>query len=471
MRRTALSLVLVLALLIVPGLFSAGGTRHRTAVLTDIGYGDPDDVQSFIRLLLYGNDMELEGLIATASKDGVNPGKMTQLIDAYAKVRPNLLRHASGYPAAEHLKSLMRTGVAARGLGSVGEGKSTEASRHIISVVDKPDPRPVWIQVWGAPTDLAQALWDVRNARSPEETGEFVSKLRVYDIAGQDETGAWICHHFPEIYWLRSVAQFQAISVRANKPFPTEVTGANIATFTAEWVEKNIRSHGPLGAEYIERIYKYEGDTPAFLYLLPNGLSDPEKMDQGNWGGRFNSYRTRNADSFQKRWAELQIPLRPYSMYTEAADTWSYKSHVYENSVHAAHFRWREAFQNDFAARMDWTITESPGGANHNPIAAFEGKTGSEVLYRTVRSGTNVVLDADGSSDPDGDSLNYRWFHYPEPGSYGGTITIMKENDRKTGFTAPEVNEAKTIHVILEVSDTGTPPLFNYRRIVFTVNP
>jgi hypothetical protein len=46
--------------------------RPRLAVLTDIG-GDPDDQQSMIRLLLYANEYQIEGLIATATRDRVSP--------------------------------------------------------------------------------------------------------------------------------------------------------------------------------------------------------------------------------------------------------------------------------------------------------------------------------------------------------------------------------------------------------------
>lgn len=469
-RLIATACIVAMCSCSAPSRSSGETVKQRTIVLTDIGHGDPDDVQSMIRLLLYSNDLELEGLIATASQGVVDPEQIRELIETYGEVRPNLVRHAPGYPAKDHLLSLVRTGARNRGMESVGAGKSTEASRHIISVVDKPDPRPIWVQVWGAPTDLAQALWDVRDSRSKALTGAFVARLRVYDIAGQDETGAWICHNFPGIRWLRSIDQFQAISVRMARPFPPEVTGANIETFTTEWVEENIRSHGPLGRQYIERIYKYEGDTPAFLHLLPNGLSDPEQIDQGNWGGRFNAAKTRNPLCFG-RWREKQEPFLNFFMNVEAGDTWTYESVTYENSVHAALFRWREAFQNDFAARMDWSITGARDQANHNPVAAIDKDTGREVLHRKVTAGSEVSLSADGTTDPDGDRLAYRWFHYPEPGSYEGKLSITGANANRASFQAPPTDSDKTIHIILEVTDSGSPRLYSYRRLIFTVTP
>ena len=52
---------------------SAG--RPRVLVLTDMG-NEPDDQMSFARLLLYSNEMELQGLVATTStwqKNRVQP--------------------------------------------------------------------------------------------------------------------------------------------------------------------------------------------------------------------------------------------------------------------------------------------------------------------------------------------------------------------------------------------------------------
>lgn len=40
--------------------------KHRLIVLSDIE-ADPDDTQSFVRLLLYSNEIDIEGLIATTS--------------------------------------------------------------------------------------------------------------------------------------------------------------------------------------------------------------------------------------------------------------------------------------------------------------------------------------------------------------------------------------------------------------------
>lgn len=442
------------------------GMRQRVIVMTDIG-GDPDDQQSMVRQLLYANDMKIEGLLATANSRGVFADRIHERINAYEEVYANLLVHNPNYPKADELRRLVKSGVAKRYIEQVGTGKSTEASQHIIDVVERPDERPVWVTVWGAPTDLAQALWDVRATRGESEVAAFVNKLRIYDIGGQDDTGAWICRHFPDVFYLRSVMQFQAISRHlTQKRLTKEVTGPNLFVFEDAWIAEHVQSHGPLGRWYVPRKYKYEGDTPAFLYLVPNGLSNPEMMHHGNWGGRFNAWRTVNAGAFSQKYFDAQMKHRPYAMHTEATDTWSYEGRVYANSSMAPLFRWRDAFQNDFAARMDWSITPQYQDANHNPIAAIERDDSIDTIYRSIKGGQRLVLSAGGSRDPDGDELSYRWWFYPEPGTWHGELMIEGADGAEATVVTPRVFSDRVIHLILEVTDDGEPALTSYKRMV-----
>ena len=450
--------------------------KPRVVVLTDISHDEPDDAQSLIRFLLYANEFEVEGLIATTSiwrwraNDTIRPDMIRKSVQAYGKVRKNLMQHAAGYPTEASLLRLIKQGQFGQGMDAVGEGKNTEASRHIIAVVDKEDERPVWVLLWGGAIDLAQALWDVKHSRSQEEVEAFVAKLRVYEVGGQDNTGAWIAHTFPGIFWIRSAEQFQGISRRVddNKKW-AKARGGDESVFEADWVDKHIQSHGSLGALYPDPRYKHEGDTPAFLHLLPTGLALPEQLDFGNWGGRFSAEKQQNPRAVNP--VEGQEQYEPYRMYVGVSDTWTYASTTYKNNVFAALFRWRTAFQHDFAARMDWSITADYKKANHNPTAAFRGDTSKNVVYLTVSSGKEVLLSAEGSHDPDSDQRFYEWSHYKEPGSYSESIRISKNNGQKTSFTAPQVSEPETIHIILTVKDDGEPSLYSYRRIVVTVEP
>src|SRR5690242_6072282 len=74
--------------------------KRRVVVLTDIE-ADPDDTQSMIRFLLYCNQWDVEGLVATTSihqQTKVAPESILKILDAYKKVQPNLLKHEKGYP-------------------------------------------------------------------------------------------------------------------------------------------------------------------------------------------------------------------------------------------------------------------------------------------------------------------------------------------------------------------------------------
>ena len=68
--------------------------------MTDIA-NKPDDQMSMVRLLVYANHFDVEGLVATTStwmKDRVRPDVIRTLLDAYERVQPNLLRPISGVP-------------------------------------------------------------------------------------------------------------------------------------------------------------------------------------------------------------------------------------------------------------------------------------------------------------------------------------------------------------------------------------
>jgi hypothetical protein len=124
-------------------------------------------------------------------------------------------------------------------------------------------------------------------------------------------------------------------------------------------------------------------------------------------------------------------------------------------------WRWIDALQNDFAARADWCV-KSYQEANHPPAVVL-----TNALDLKVRPGATVKLSARGTSDPDGDALKYHWWQYREAGTCDGTIEIQDAGKPEASFTVPGgAGKGKTIHVICEVTDNGTPPLTRYQRVV-----
>ena len=125
-------------------------------------------------------------------------------------------------------------------------------------------------------------------------------------------------------------------------------------------------------------------------------------------------------------------------------------------------WRWRDDFQNDFAARMDWS-TRSYKEANHPPVPVL-----NQSNHITIKSGEGFRLDASASYDPDGDNLSFLWFQYPEAGTYKQEIKLgPPENVSRVYGEAPEVGKEESIHIILKVTDKGEPQLSRYQRNIF----
>jgi hypothetical protein len=427
-------------------------------------------------------------------KKTVRPDVIRLLIDAYEQVRPNLVTHRPGFPQARALRDVVSTGQADYGMAAVGTDRTSPGSALIVAAMERQDPRPLWIAIWGGANTLAQALADVRATRSAEQVERLVSKLRVYSISDQDDAGPWIRREFPTLHYIAmpsppdgeqySYATWTGIS---GDRFYRNADGADFATFTDAWVNANIRAKGPLGRHYPSPCCIHEGDTPSFLGLIDNGLASAMSPSFGGWGGRY-------------VWRQFYGESRPF--WTQGGDSYPGNSNSQDTVIgadgrlhtsdQATIWRWRRAFQHDFAARMDWTVRDA-GEANHNPDVVVNGNGGTEPLAIDARVGIPLTLDASGTRDADGNALAYRWFFYPEagtgvpgrpvfvgspwpggvpPAAGGGPPAIaprvvVQSDTTPTAVVVPMI--AGIAHVILAVEDDGRPSLTSYRRIILTI--
>jgi hypothetical protein len=418
--------------------------RVRLLIETDAG-GDPDDEQSLVRFLLYCNEWDVEGIICNRARaldgENFNPqrtglGIVRRLLSAYGQCYPKLMQHDRRYPTPEHL--FQRT---VAGYAGIEDGV-----KQVIAAVDRDDPRPLWYADWGTDhgtgiNNLRRALDRVLKERGPQGYARFKDRLRLSsaDAFGEHTAGRappfrlWVDTFRPELAGRRWYHRFSALTATAG--------GFDLQ-------RDALTGHGPLGALYPTNtgLPQKEGDTMTFLYLVPTGMNDPDQPTWGSWAGRYGLQE--NAQGKEYYWANVK-------------DTWQGTTHR-DNTLK----RWAVHLQNDFKARLDWCV-KGRAGANHAPEPKVRG-----ALHREVVSGDKVVLDASESIDPDKRDLKFEWVFYPEPSNYQGPpVEIDGAKRPLASFVAPQVTKAQTIHLILTVTNSGSPALTRYQRVIVTVRP
>lgn len=431
---------------------------YRYIICTDMTH---DDDNSFIRLLHYANEIDIEAIIVTEQGPETDqienwPEKMwaraQQIIDAYSQVEDNLRLHDPNFPTAEYIRSITKKGKgsAERMTGSsddgderfwdyVGEGWDSDGSKFLQQAFDKEDERPIYVGFWGGPITFAQAMWRYQQKHTEAEVQALLDKMIFHCISFQDVT-------FDMFVDLDAIGK----NIGTNKPFYGDYDGERLIPKVLLADGNNFWSY--IGAIDEEKVYEYsgplgdlydkggEGDTPAFLNLVSMnlGLSDIAEPEYGGWGDMFEPYGLKNV--------------------------W-----VADHNKRKELMKWLPQTSNDFYARCLWE-ENSPDATNHAPIAAFNGDFSHKFVKLTAGKGETIRLNAEGPSDPDGDELSYQWWQYQEADSYEGEITIENSNSKEASFVFPDDVKEKEIHVILEVQDNGEPALTSYKRIIITKN-
>ncbi len=418
--------------------------KPRIVVLTDIAPNDiePDDMESMIRLLVHADQFEIEAIIATTGWSNTGGGERIDLIhsalNAYEQDLPNLKKRSDqetfqedesrqeiGYwPSVNYLRTRTVMGSTKMGMQFIGDGNDSEGSNCIIQLADEKDARPLWIVVWGGGNTFAQAIWRVQQQRTPEELKSFLHQFRVYTITDQDRpwsSGDTINYAMSSHQWMRKFD--------------------NDLQFFWDEYALHIQNHGSLGSLYPKYKWGVEGDTPSFMHVMPNGLSDPDIATQVSWSGYFKHDMGRDSLT------------RCYTNYTGVS---------HEISTHYFHYFYQSIF-NNFAARMDWA---KEGKGNRNPVVEINETGGIDAVKITCKAGEVIKLDASESYDPDGDRLSFKWWIIPEAGTYSDEVKITDIESDVAMIHIPTNSANKQIHVICEVTDNGIHNLSCYRRII-----
>ena len=460
--------------------------KVRTIVTTD---GEVDDMDSFMRLMLYSNEMDLAGLILTSSTyhyagdpdKGIAPKRWTgtawagEVLEDYSEVYSNLTVHSADYPTPAYLESILKIG----NIKNVGEmDEITEGSEFMKEILLDDDDRTLYIQTWGGTNTTARALKSIEEEYKGTDQWEAIQqkiydKAVIYIILNQDATYSnYIAKNWPGIKVINDGGNFWRFAYMW-KSVPEPLT----LKLQGDWNYNNIKTgHGPLlenyklmgdgtilegedaneqrGSEdYLIKNTQYnrydfisEGDSPSFFYLLDTGLRSMEDPTYGGWGGRFGV----EADGTYKN------TVSDYNIYTQKED----KTYTLT--------RWFNDIQGDFAARADWCVADEFSDANHRPTVTVE-----EGLDLTAQPGERVKLHADGA-DPDGDLLTYKWWQYYEADTYKGTedgkFKIIGGDSNVASFVVPaDAKDGDTIHMVVQVTDDGAHNMNHYQRVILTV--
>ena len=439
--------------------------KPRLVVCTDIAPADvePDDMESMVRLMSYADLFEIEALITSVGWNcDPYPKEWAQylqrVIEAYREDVPKLMKRSGqttflpnseeekcqfiGYwPSADYIKSRAVMGSERGGIKVIGEGNDSPGSELLIRLADEDDPRPIYVAAWGGANTLAQAIWRVKQTRSAEELKRFVRKFRLYTITDQDmQYNMRMDRAYSSHMWLRQEFKDDLQFIWDEGTWQEQ---CELGKRNWQLHKDNIQGKGALGKEYPDYKWGVEGDTPSFLYVMPNGLNNPEDPHQAGWAG----YHERGlcADSLTTAWTSWQEPVISISV--------GYKTRFYPDEI------------NDFMARMQWA---DEGQGNHNPQVVINGNDGLQPIHIQAKAGESIRLDASSSIDPDGDKLTFLWWQQPEIGKTRATID--PSNQSIVTIQIPSDVTSDTIHIICEVHDDGPFHLVSYRRIIIEIS-
>ena len=430
------------------------------------------------------------------------PGErfIDEAVDLYERVYPNLRVHHADYPTPAFLRSKIRWG----NVDFDGDfSKDTPGSNLIRDVLLDDDPAPVYLLAWGGASTIARALKSIQDRYSGKADWPAVrakvSRKAILSLSGdQDDTYAtYIRPTWPDI---RSLPSGQG-GVGLGYGAFVFASAENAPYFSADWTRDNVSIKGPLGAHYRVwgdgkqmvkddrfdyfgltghtaaelRAMRYvvwlpprpkgeflgEGDTFTYLNLIDNGLSAYRDETPGGWTGRV-PVNPSSASGAAR--AGDAAPAMSFDAFLKSLEAIGPEGPVTRPPSPSPNFT--PAAQNDFAARMIWSVTPTYAGANHEPVVKIVGSH-----HVSARPGETVRLEA-AASDPDANTVSVRWWRWKDVDTYPGELRISDPTALATHLQVPtNATAGQTIQLVLEATDNGTPALTRYQRVTVAITP
>ena len=196
----------------------------------------------------------------------------------------------------------------------------------------------------------------------------FIERIRVYDIGDQDQIADWIWKQFPGIFYVTS-GKADGSEKRESAQSGMYLGGDESLT-SRDRLNANVRQgHGPLGAllsaedlDGVEPLLRPEGRRHALLVLFPaKRFERPRPSRLGRLGRAVRAGKKRH-------WRDTDDSVEG------------------KTSGRATVWRWRDAFQRAFQARMDWCV-KPRNEANHRPVAVLNGDATRAILMLNARAG------------------------------------------------------------------------------------
>ena len=480
--------------------------KARVIITSDL---EVDDMNSFIHQSLFFNEIDLEGVVVSASfchftGDGEHAqGEVEEHItnreegalemtsfrpqpldwlpnlwnSEYAEAYEYLSQNAEGYPSPEYLTSITKIG----NVQFEGDTREdTEGSDLIKAAILDDDERSLFILTWGGFNTVARALISIREEYGDTDEWDAVYQ-KVCDKViicgnGQDWTYEdFVKPIYPDLVLASPANGYPGYSASLNAQFDC------LYTFQADWLKENIKfGHGSLmgvyklindgqhlegeedkfqfgetnivyDKEYNDYDYLAEGDSIWITGLYPVGLRTFENGAFGSYSGRY-TYRTASGEDagYLTTIGSGVVPGWYVNPETGAID--KYNPFLLD-------------FQMEWAARADWCVN-TPENCNHAPVIADVTPDVTAAAGETVQLSATVA-------DPDGDACTGTWWTEATGCVYSGedvSRSVWSAEGVENSFTVPEDAQSGDCFILtLSVRDDAEAVMTRYAQVMVTV--